>query len=56
MIAQLPRNNESVMALLTQLVASKAGIFAGTLFSTFTALIHRMRGFDNQGFQAPLLP
>jgi hypothetical protein len=48
MIAQLPRNDESVMALLTQLVASKARVFAGTLFSTFTALIHRLRGFDNQ--------
>jgi GDP-fucose protein O-fucosyltransferase len=48
MIAQLPRNDDSVMALLTQLVASKARVFAGTLFSTFTALIHRLRGFDNQ--------
>jgi hypothetical protein len=26
-------------------VASKAAVFAGTLFSTFTALIHRLRGF-----------
>ena len=48
MIAQLPRNDESVKALLTQLVASKARVFAGTLFSTFTALIHRLRGFDRQ--------
>jgi hypothetical protein len=48
MIAQLPRNDESVTALLTQLVASKAQVFAGTLFSTFTALIHRLRGFDSQ--------
>jgi hypothetical protein len=48
MIAQLPRNDESVTALLTQLVASKARFFAGTLFSTFTALIHRLRGFDSQ--------
>jgi hypothetical protein len=45
LIAQLPRNDESVLALLTQLVASKARIFAGTLFSTFTALIHRLRAF-----------
>jgi hypothetical protein len=37
-----------VMALLTQLLASKARVFAGTLFSTFTALIHRLRGFDRQ--------
>ena len=45
MIAELPRDDESVLALLTQLVASKATVFAGTMFSTFTALIHRMRGF-----------
>lgn len=48
MIAQLPRDDESVHALLTQLVASKARVFAGTLFSTFTALIHRLRGFGCQ--------
>jgi hypothetical protein len=47
-ISALPRQDESVTALLTQLVASKAQVFAGTLFSTFTALIHRARGFDWQ--------
>ena len=46
--AAASRNDESVLALLTQLVASKARVFAGTLFSTFTALIHRLRGFDRQ--------
>jgi hypothetical protein len=44
-VGQLPRYDEAVDALLTQLVASKARVFAGTLFSTFTGLIHRMRGF-----------
>lgn len=48
MISQLPRNDEAVLALLTQLIASKARVFAGTLFSTFTALIHRLRGFEHQ--------
>jgi GDP-fucose protein O-fucosyltransferase len=48
MISQLPRDDEAVLAMLTQLIASKAQIFAGTLFSTFTALIHRLRGFDRQ--------
>jgi GDP-fucose protein O-fucosyltransferase len=48
MISQLPRYDESVDALLTQLVASKARVFAGTLFSTFTGLIHRLRGFARQ--------
>ena len=45
MLGRLPRNDEAVEALITQLVASKARVFAGTLFSTFTALIHRLRGF-----------
>jgi hypothetical protein len=48
LIAQLPRADETVEALLTQLVASKAQVFAGTMFSTFTALIHRMRGLAGQ--------
>lgn len=47
MISELPRSDPAVFVLLTQLVASKARVFAGTLFSTFTALIHRLRGFDN---------
>ena len=45
-LAQLPRNDESVAALLTQLVASRARVFVGTMFSTFTGLIHRLRGLD----------
>lgn len=45
LVAGLPREGEAVDALLTQLVATAARTFAGTLFSTFTGLIHRMRGF-----------
>jgi len=45
MMSQLPSNDDAVEVLLTQLVASKAMVFAGTLFSTFTGLIHRLRGF-----------
>jgi hypothetical protein len=48
MMAGLPPNHEGVDALLTQLVASKAQVFAGTMFSTFTALIHRFRALDRQ--------
>ena len=34
--------------LLTQLAVSKARVFVGTMFSTFTSLIDRMRGFAGQ--------
>lgn len=47
-MAEFPLHHEGVDALVTQLVASKAQTFAGTLFSTFTALIHRFRAFDRQ--------
>ena len=43
-VSGLPKQNEAVSALLTQLIASSSQIFVGTLFSTFTALIQRMRG------------
>ena len=48
LMAQLPRDDETVEILLTQLVAAKAHVFVGTMFSTFTALIHRLRGFERQ--------
>ena len=51
-LAALPRSDEGVLALLTQLVASKAQVFAGTLFSTFTALIHRLRGWSRRESRA----
>jgi hypothetical protein len=41
----LPYHRDPTLALVTQLVAAQAARFAGTLFSTFTALIHRLRGF-----------
>ena len=44
-LANLPVNDQIVRALVSQLVASQAEVFAGTLYSTFTALIHRQRGF-----------
>lgn len=46
LMAEFPSDNEAIDALIAQLVASKAQVFAGTLFSTFTALIHRFRAFD----------
>ena len=64
MLARLPRYDEAVEVLITQLVASKAQVFAGTLFSTFTTLIHRLRGFASResrffhcynDFQSPLV-
>lgn len=48
LVSRLPRYDEAVDALLAQLVASQAQVFAGTLFSTFTALIHRLRAFEKQ--------
>jgi hypothetical protein len=63
-IADLPRIDESVDALLTQVVASQALVFAGTLFSTFTNLIHRQRTYTDpdakflycyNDFQSPLV-
>jgi len=45
-IAALPRFDEDVEALITQQIASRAAVFAGTMFSTFTALIHRLRALD----------
>lgn len=45
-LAALPRFDEDVEALLTQGVAAQARVFAGTLFSTFTALIHRQRALQ----------
>ena len=48
LLSQLPRYDEAVDALLAQLIASKADVFAGTLFSTFTTLIHRLRAFERQ--------
>ena len=42
---RLPHHDDSVLALITQLVAAQAESFVGTLFSTFTALIQRLRGF-----------
>jgi hypothetical protein len=41
----LPYRRDVVVALLTQLVAAEAKTFVGSLGSTFTAMIHRARGF-----------
>src|SRR5262249_27075649 len=45
-LAGLPDTSESALALVSQLVPCRARLFAGTLHSTFTALIHRMRGLS----------
>jgi len=65
LIAGLPRDDEAALVLVTQLVASKAVVFAGTMYSTFTALIHRLRGLAGpdaaflycyDDFRSPLVP
>jgi len=48
---ELPVYDEGVENVLTQLIASYAEQFCGTLFSTFTARIHRLRGFNGNGSQ-----
>jgi hypothetical protein len=44
----LPFHDDTVLALMTQLVAERAECFVGTLFSTFTALIQRARGLKGR--------
>jgi hypothetical protein len=40
----LPHHDDTVLGLVSQLVAAQAECFLGTLFSSFTALIQRSRG------------
>jgi hypothetical protein len=42
---KLPYHDDTVLGLVTQLVAARAECFLGTLFSSFTAIIQRLRGF-----------
>jgi hypothetical protein len=44
----LPFHDDSVLALLTQLIAEEAQSFVGTPFSTFTAVIQRARGLNGK--------
>ncbi len=44
-LRSLPHHDEAVVALTSQMVAARADVFVGTLFSSFTAIIHRSRGF-----------
>lgn len=51
-LRELPFHDNAVIALLSQLLASHARNFVGTLFSTFTALVQRRRGlrYDDPRF------
>ncbi|MGA7158322.1 MAG: hypothetical protein WBY53_15850 [Acidobacteriaceae bacterium] len=46
--SSLPFHDDTVLALITQLVAEEAKLFVGTPFSTFTALIQRSRGLSGK--------
>ena len=46
-LEQLPFNDATVIALLSSLVASNSEVFVGSVFSTFTAAIHRRRLFKD---------
>jgi hypothetical protein len=41
----LPYHDDAALGLVTQLVAVQSNCFVGTLFSSFTAVIQRLRGF-----------
>ena len=43
-LRDLPFNGDAALALVSQIVAGCARVFAGSLYSTFTAMIHRERG------------
>lgn len=43
-LRDLPFNGDPALALVSQIVAGRARVFAGSLYSTFTAMIHRERG------------
>ena len=44
----LPYHDDTILGLVTQLVAARAECFVGTLYSTFSALIQRLRGYLNR--------
>jgi hypothetical protein len=43
-LRSLPCNGDAALALICQTVAGHAHVFAGSLLSTYTAMIHRTRG------------
>jgi GDP-fucose protein O-fucosyltransferase len=44
----LPYHDDVVLGLVTQLVAAQAEHFVGTLYSSFSAIIQRLRGFEGR--------
>jgi len=45
---ELPFHDDTVLALVSQLVSTRARCFIGTLFSSFTAMIQRARGIESR--------
>ena len=45
-LSALPYHDDAVLGMITQLVATKAEIFVGTLYSSFSAMIQRARGLE----------
>lgn len=41
--------NPNTLGMIETIVCSRAKVFAGTYFSTFTGYIHRLRGFHGLG-------
>jgi hypothetical protein len=41
--------NPNTYGMLESIVCTRAALFAGTYFSTFTGYIHRLRGYHGRG-------
>jgi hypothetical protein len=48
-LGHLKNVNPNLFGMVESIVCSRAKVFAGTYFSTFTGYIHRLRGFHGMG-------
>jgi hypothetical protein len=45
----IPHANPNTLGMIESIVGSRAKVFAGTYYSTFTGYIHRLRGYHGLG-------
>ena len=48
----IPHANPNTFGMIESIVCSKAEVFAGTFYSSFTGYIHRLRGYHGIGEQS----